>query len=70
MRKYFIAGARCPQCQAEDRLQLCRDGEREWLECVACGYSAAEPPAPEHPQPATTPADPSEPRPIKFPGSR
>lgn len=48
--KHFIAGARCPQCQAEDRIRLCRDAAREWIECVACGYESENPGEPEHPQ--------------------
>lgn len=51
VRKQFIAGARCPQCQAEDKVRFCRDGDREWIECVACGHATDKPPAPEHPQP-------------------
>lgn len=50
MRKHFIAGARCPSCNAEDRIRLCRDEGREWIECVACGYASEAPPPPEHPQ--------------------
>jgi uncharacterized metal-binding protein (TIGR02443 family) len=50
IRKQFIAGARCPGCQAEDRIRLCRDDAREWIECVACGYESETPEAPEHPQ--------------------
>lgn len=50
MRKQFIAGARCPSCNAEDRIRLCRDEGREWIECVTCGYASEAPPPPEHPQ--------------------
>ncbi|HEX6590786.1 MAG TPA: YheV family putative zinc ribbon protein [Moraxellaceae bacterium] len=64
LRKQFIAGARCPRCNAEDRIRLCRDGEKEWLECVACGYESAEPQAPEHPNPPPEPAVGI----VKFPG--
>lgn len=46
--KRFIAGARCPQCQVEDKVRQCRDGEDEWLECVACGYEG-KPQPPEFP---------------------
>ncbi|MFZ5561520.1 MAG: YheV family putative zinc ribbon protein [Pseudomonadota bacterium] len=56
-RKHFIAGARCPQCNAEDRVRFCRDGEREWIECVACGHASDKPPAPEHPQPGVEAAE-------------
>lgn len=53
VRKQFIAGARCPTCNAEDRVRHCRDSEtgREWMECVACGYESENPGAPEHPHP-------------------
>lgn len=51
VRKHFIAGARCPQCKAEDKVRFCRDGEREWIECVACGHVTDNPGEPEHPQP-------------------
>lgn len=50
IRKQFIAGARCPGCNAEDRIRLCREDDREWIECVACGYVSDRPQAPEHPQ--------------------
>jgi hypothetical protein len=49
VRKNFIAGARCPHCQVEDRLLWCRENGKDWLECTACGYTATEPAAPEHP---------------------
>lgn len=49
VRKQFIAGAVCPQCNAEDRVRWCKSEEREWLECVACGYEAEEPKAPDYP---------------------
>lgn len=49
IRKQFIAGARCPACNAEDRIRLCRDEAREWIECVACGHASDRPPPPEHP---------------------
>jgi uncharacterized metal-binding protein (TIGR02443 family) len=49
IRKQFIAGARCPKCNAEDKVKLCREDEREWLECVACGHTTDDPGAPEHP---------------------
>lgn len=55
IRKHFIAGARCPQCNAEDKVRFCREDAREWMECVACGYSG-EPRQPDHPQPEVAPA--------------
>lgn len=53
MKRQFIAGARCPSCNAEDKVRLCREAEHEWIECVACGYESAEPQAPEHPVEST-----------------
>ena len=50
LRKHFIAGACCPRCNAEDKVRFCRDDAREWIECVACGYTG-DPGQPEHPQP-------------------
>jgi uncharacterized metal-binding protein (TIGR02443 family) len=49
IRKQFIAGARCPACNAQDKVRFCRDGEREWLECVACGHATENPGAAEYP---------------------
>jgi len=49
IKRQFIAGARCPQCHALDKVRFCRDGEREWLECVACGRATENPGDPEHP---------------------
>jgi uncharacterized metal-binding protein (TIGR02443 family) len=43
MKKQFIAGAKCTQCGEQDKVRLCRDGEREWIECVACGHSEERP---------------------------
>ena len=34
----FIAGAVCPQCRAEDRIQVYRADEQDHRECVACGW--------------------------------
>lgn len=60
VRKQFIAGARCPSCQMEDKVRLCRDGAREWIECVACGYASESPGEPAHPPPGGAPADETE----------
>ena len=40
-RKRFIAGAVCPQCEAEDRLVVYVENRTEYQECVACGYLKA-----------------------------
>ena len=42
-RRRFIAGALCPQCGALDKITL----DEGIQYCVACHYSASQPPAPE-----------------------
>lgn len=37
-RKRFIAGAVCPQCQAQDTLAVGREEGTEVVVCVKCGY--------------------------------
>jgi len=60
IKKLFIAGAKCTRCGAEDKTRLCRDEGREWIECVACGFSEERPKAvvphdpPEHEEAAAT----------------
>ncbi|WP_210397982.1 YheV family putative zinc ribbon protein [Motiliproteus sediminis] len=39
--KRFIAGAVCPRCGDMDRLRTYRDDQREYRECVSCGYEDA-----------------------------
>lgn len=68
VRKQFIAGARCPACNAEDKVRLCRDDEREWIECVACGHVTENPGEPEHPNTLPAVAEP-EPGIVRFPGA-
>ena len=36
--KRFVAGAVCPRCAEMDKLRTWRDQEREYRECVNCGY--------------------------------
>lgn len=48
MKRQFIAGATCPSCGALDRIQRCAEGEKTWMECVACGLIRdLDEPAPE-----------------------
>jgi len=47
IKKQFIAGAVCPQCQAMDKIQLVKISDEESLvkthyECVACGYHKSD----------------------------
>ncbi|WP_428772661.1 YheV family putative zinc ribbon protein [Vibrio sp.] len=37
-KKRFIAGARCPACQAEDTLRWWMENNIELVECVECDY--------------------------------
>ena len=37
--KRFIAGAVCPRCAAMDSVRMYRDEEREYRECVKCGFA-------------------------------
>ena len=43
-RKRFIAGAKCPQCHAQDTVVLLMN-DLEQIECVACGYHDQRPTA-------------------------
>ena len=48
----FIAGAKCPKCEAMDRIVMLTQGDAEWIECIECGYSENRPThvdAPEEP---------------------
>jgi len=36
--KRFIAGAVCPKCAAMDRLVMFKDGDKQYRECVSCGF--------------------------------
>lgn len=34
----FVAGAVCPQCSEMDKIVVYRDDEKDFRECVSCGY--------------------------------
>lgn len=36
--KRFIAGAVCPRCSEMDKLMVFSEGEKEFRECVSCGF--------------------------------
>ncbi|HAS63240.1 MAG TPA: DNA-binding protein [Vibrio sp.] len=38
MKKRFIAGASCPQCQQQDSLRWWIENNIELVECVDCDY--------------------------------
>lgn len=40
MRRQFIAGAQCPECNAMDKIVLLRaDNGSQRRECIACGFA-------------------------------
>lgn len=43
LKKRFIAGAKCTNCQALDRVVLFTTADDEWIECVECGASERRP---------------------------
>jgi uncharacterized metal-binding protein (TIGR02443 family) len=53
MRRQFIAGAICPQCQQLDKLYIERVEETDYRVCVRCGFRE---PRPEAPKPQSDPA--------------
>lgn len=38
IKKRFIAGAVCPKCSAMDTVQTYREADKDFRECVACGF--------------------------------
>nr|WP_105103287.1 YheV family putative zinc ribbon protein [Microbulbifer pacificus] len=38
MKRRFIAGAVCPRCSAMDRIVNYKLGDKNYRECVACGF--------------------------------
>lgn len=38
--KRFIAGAKCPQCQALDKIMMFRRNGVQYQECISCGHHA------------------------------
>lgn len=38
LKKRFIAGAVCPRCEEMDKIVNYREGDRNFRECVACGF--------------------------------
>ena len=43
IKRRFIAGAKCPKCEALDRVVMLSSGEDEWIECVECDYTENRP---------------------------
>ncbi|WP_053982085.1 YheV family putative zinc ribbon protein [Marinagarivorans algicola] len=38
-KKRFIAGAVCPKCGAMDRIVMYKKDDKDYRECVACGFN-------------------------------
>ena len=55
IKRRFIAGAKCPKCQAMDRVVMRTSGDDEWIECIDCGYSENRPTHVDEPQPPAAP---------------
>ncbi|MCG8709651.1 YheV family putative metal-binding protein [Brenneria sp. 4F2] len=49
MRKRFIAGAICPECQTLDTLAVGYEERTEVVVCVKCGYRQSRSPEPDKP---------------------
>ena len=63
MKRRFIAGAKCPKCDALDRVVMLTDNEHEWIECIECGYNENRP---THVEPQHTTSEPDEVGVIQF----
>ena len=38
IKKRFIAGAACPKCAALDKVVMYKEDDKDYRECVACGF--------------------------------
>ena len=38
MKKRFIAGAICPRCSEMDKLVMYKEEDKDFRECVSCGF--------------------------------
>ena len=43
IKRRFIAGAKCPRCEAMDRIVMLTTDDAEWIECIECDYSENRP---------------------------
>ncbi len=57
IKRRFIAGVKCPKCEAVDRVVMLTSADDEWIECIECGYSENRPTHVEQPE---IPAEPDE----------
>lgn len=44
-KRRFIAGAKCPRCQAQDCIVMFSTADEEWVECIHCDYHEHRPTA-------------------------
>ena len=58
IKRRFIAGASCPQCGAVDKIVRVEEGERVYMECVACNMIRDLDAEPPREQPTDEPAVP------------
>ncbi|MCC1496223.1 YheV family putative metal-binding protein [Alcanivorax sp. 1008] len=51
IKRRFIAGATCPQCGAMDKIVRVEQGDRIYMECIACNMerNLDEAPPRDHP---------------------
>lgn len=42
LKKRFIAGATCPNCQAVDTIMLYKENDVEKIECVECHHKQSQ----------------------------
>ncbi|KAA8731666.1 YheV family putative metal-binding protein [Acinetobacter qingfengensis] len=52
MKRRFIAGAKCPKCQAQDRIVMISTENDEWIECIECDYTDKRPTEVDYEAPA------------------
>lgn len=57
MKKRFIAGAACPECEAVDRIVMMTTEDDEWIECVECDYTERRPTKEDLEKAVVSPAD-------------
>lgn len=48
-KRRFIAGAKCPKCQLDDKIVLIIEAHHEFIQCVNCDFIEHRP---ENPVPA------------------
>lgn len=55
IKRRFIAGAKCPRCEAMDRIIMLTTDDAEWIECIECDYSENRPTKVDEPAEPETP---------------